>query len=167
MLSFHHKFITFSHHSHSLKLPFLLHLGAKKAHHLKPLSFLQVRLGILNRYLNIEDFPHPVGIPTVNQTITGSIQAVFSTCISECDMKNEVRLTNPQSTADGGTLRAFPICLHPCIIVVIYNKYHVLMCISNAELTFQVKVLIKQLLTVHYCSYILLFKIVWINLRLR
>jgi len=80
-----------------------LHLGARKAHYPK----------LLVSCVKIEDLPHPIDIPTVSHTITGSIHAVPSICISECDMKKDVRLTNPHRTADGGTLRAFPICLHP------------------------------------------------------
>lgn len=66
------------------------------------------------RYLKMEDFPQPVGIPIVSQIITDLVQAVPVIVTSECEMKNETRITSPLRTADGATLNALPTCSHPC-----------------------------------------------------
>ena len=65
------------------------------------------------KYLKTGDFPLPLGIPILSQTIAGSTHAVFSTCILECDMKIETKIMIPLRTAEGATLSAFPICLQP------------------------------------------------------
>ena len=75
---------------------------------------MHVRLTSFKRYLKMEDFPQPVGIPIVSQIITGLVQAVPEIVTSECEMKNETRITSPLRTADGATLNALPTCSHPC-----------------------------------------------------
>lgn len=90
-------------------------------------NLVRVRLRSFKRYLKMEDFPQPVGIPMVSQIITGSIQAVPVIVTSECETKNETRIISPLRTADEETLNALPTCSHPCNYKIknLVNKYFV------------------------------------------
>ena len=71
----------------------------------------------LNRFrkkLNSEDFPLPVGIPTVIHKITGSTHCVPSTSTTECASKKLTSISRPLRTDVGGILIALPTNVQHC-----------------------------------------------------
>ncbi len=50
----------------------------------------------------------------VSQISVVSIQSVPGTETTDGEMAKLVRMRSPPMIADAGTLRAFPICEHPC-----------------------------------------------------